>query len=78
MTKVFLLILLTSSPNWPSVKHNAFLYATDTECHMAQTEYLNLYEKKDNLYKSEIKTDAYCLEFESFNIPGLNKINLGI
>jgi hypothetical protein len=45
---------------------------------MAQTEYLNLYEKKDNLYKSEIKTNAYCLEFESFDIPGLNKINLGI
>ena len=44
--KVWLLYLLISMPNMPSVKNNSFLYPNEEECMQALTDYLNIYESK--------------------------------
>ena len=54
MIKVWLLILMMSTPNMPSVKHNAFLYPSEDECMQALTSYLNIYESKPAEYKENL------------------------
>ncbi len=68
MIKVWLLLFLTSMPNLPSVKYNAWIYKTEDACREAQVEYLNLYESQTNSYKENLITDAFCIEFTSFPI----------
>ena len=38
------MIMLISSPNMPSVKYNALLYNTETECLDSVANYLNYYD----------------------------------
>ena len=75
MIKVFLLLAVMSSPGWPSVKTTTYLYDTELNCRQAQVDFLNSYEMQSEEYKNNILADAYCIEFESFPIPGLNKTN---
>lgn len=63
--------MLISFPNAPSVKYTALVYPTEAECLIARDRYMNAYESKDLAYKSNIKTEAFCLPFESFPIPGM-------
>ena len=44
--KVWVLYLLISMPNMPSVKNNSFLYPNEEESMRALTDYLNIYESK--------------------------------
>ena len=60
-------------PNAPSVKYNGFLYTNEEECQVARYEFYEAYDSKPTEYKSVTVVDAYCIEFESFPIPGLNK-----
>ena len=46
MKTIWLMIMLISSPNMPSVKYNALLYNTETECLDSVANYLNYYESK--------------------------------
>jgi len=78
MIKVFLLITIMSSPNWPSVKTSSYLYETEFQCMEAQVNFLNMYELQTDDFKNNIVLDAHCLEFNSFEIPGFNKTNLGV
>tara|TARA_B100000029_G_C17507955_1_gene935171 strand:+ start:46 stop:279 length:234 start_codon:yes stop_codon:yes gene_type:complete len=73
MVKVWLMIMLMSSPNMPSVKYNAILYKTEDECNEALVSYLNYYESRPPSYKEKVVTDAFCLPFEAFPIKGLQK-----
>ena len=75
MIKVWLLILMMSMPNMPSVKHNAFLYPSEDECMQALTSYLNIYESKSAEYKENLKTTGYCLPFDAFPIQGMHKLS---
>ena len=50
MNTVFLLVMLLSMPNQPSVKYNAVLYFTEQECLKAKTEYIREYNNKDIKY----------------------------
>jgi hypothetical protein len=72
--KVWLLYLLISMPNMPSVKNNSFLYPNEEECMQALTDYLNIYERKSAEYKTNLKTMGYCLPFEAFPIQGMNTL----
>ena len=72
--KVWLLYLLISKPNMPSVKNNSFLYPNEEECMQALTNYLNIYESKPAEYKANLKTMGYCLPFEAFPIQGMNTL----
>ena len=73
--KVWLLYLLISMPNMPSVKNNSFLYPNEEECMQALTEYLNIYESKPAEYKEKLKTTGYCLPFDAFPIQGMHKLS---
>jgi hypothetical protein len=74
MTKVFLFLMLMSSPNQPSVKYNAYLYPSEEECILAKDKYINLYNNKTEEYKSKIVTNGYCIPFDSFPVTAFNKI----
>ena len=73
MKTIWLMIMLISSPNMPSVKYNALLYNTEAECLDSIANYLTYYEAKPQEYKNTLVTDAFCLPFEAFPIKGLNK-----
>ncbi len=74
MIKVWLLFLMISQPNLPSVKTNSFLYADEHSCMTALADYLNIYESKPLEYKNNLTTMGYCLPFEAFPIKGLNTL----
>jgi hypothetical protein len=74
--KVWLLYLLISMPNMPSVKNNSFLYPNEEECMRALTDYLNIYESKPAEYKENLKTTGYCLPFDAFPVKGMHKLSL--
>ena len=74
MIKVWLLFLMISQPNLPSVRTNSFLYATEDSCMQALADYLNIYESKPLEYKQNLVTTGYCLPFDSFPIQGLNTL----
>jgi len=74
MKTIWLMLMLISSPNMPSVKYNALLYNTEAECLDSVANYLTYYEAKPQEYKNTLVTDAFCLPFEAFPIKGLNKI----
>ena len=73
MKTIWLMLMLMSSPNMPSVKYNALLYNSEDECMKSITDYLNYYEQKPQEYKDRVVTEAFCLPFEAFPIKGLNK-----
>jgi len=66
MTKIFLLLMLISVPNQPSVKYNAVIYFTEQECLIAKNGYMEAYANKDQEYKDKLITNAYCVPFDSF------------
>ena len=71
MTKIWLLLMLMSSPNLPSVKYHASIYPTEDQCMVARTGYLESYKAKPPEYKLTMKTEAFCIPFESFPIIGM-------
>ena len=73
MKTIWLMLMLISSPNMPSVKYNALLYNTEAECLDSVANYLTYYEAKPQEYKNTLVTDAFCLPFEAFPIKGLNQ-----
>ena len=75
MTKIFLLLMIMSMPNQPSVKYNAYLYFTELECFNAKEKYMEMYNNKEQSYKDKMKTEAFCIPFNSF--PLSTKKNIG-
>ena len=73
MKLIWVMVMLMSSPNMPSVKYNALLYNTEDECMNSIASFLNYYENKSQEYKDKFVTNAFCLPFEAFPIKGLNK-----
>jgi hypothetical protein len=78
MVKVFLLLMIVSMPNMPSVKYNAMLYPSIEECIAARDGYMDVYNSKDKEYKDRIITHATCLEFETFPVQGLPAEPIGL
>ena len=78
MIKIWFMLVLVSMPNAPSVKYNGFIYSSEEDCQVAKYELHEEYNKKSTEYKSLTIIDSYCVEFNSFPIRGLNKINLGV
>ena len=71
MVKIWLLLMLMSTPNQPSVKYNAAIYPTEDECIQAREGFMEAFEAKSAEYKLTAKTDAICIPFESFPIKGM-------
>ena len=70
---IFLLLMIISFPGAPSVRYTALIYPSEAECLTARDGYMDAYESKDLIYKSNMKTEAFCLPFESFPIAGIIK-----
>ena len=73
MIKIWFMLILVSIPNAPSIKYNGFIYPN--ECQVARYEFYEAYNNKSTEYKSVTAVDAYCIEFKSFPIPGLKRLN---
>ena len=69
------MLILVSMPNAPSIKYNGFIYPDEEACQVARYEFYEAYNDKSTEYKSVTAVDAYCIEFESFPIPGLKRLN---
>ena len=69
------MLILMSSPNSPSIKYNGYIYPNEEECQVARYEFYEAYNNQSTEYKSAVVLDAYCIEFESFPIPGLKRLN---
>ena len=71
MVKVWLLLMLMSSPNQPSVKYTASIFPTEEQCVVARAGFMELYEAKPEGFKLTMKTKAICVPFEAFPIKGM-------
>jgi len=76
--KIWFMLVLVSMPNAPSIKYNGFIYPDEEACQVARYEFYEAYNEKSTEYKLITKLDAYCVEFESFPITGLNKTGTGV
>ena len=63
---IFLLLMLISSPNQPTIKYHGVLYYTEAECEIARAGYMDAYENKKEEYKKNIITEAVCVPFDAF------------
>ena len=75
MIKIWFLLILISMPNAPSVKYSGFIYPNEEACEVAKYELMETYNNRPTEYKLINQIDSYCVEFESFPIKGLSKIN---
>ena len=75
MIKRWFMRILVSIHNAPSIKYNGFIYPNEEECQVARYEFYEAYNNKSTEYKSVTAVDAYCIEFKSFPIPGLKRLN---
>ena len=79
MIKIWFMLVLISMPNAPSVKYNGFIYPSEEECMVAKYALMETYKGRSSEYKLITQVDSYCVEFESFPVPGLNKsIGFGV
>ena len=74
MVKIWLFLMLISTPNQPTVKYNALIYPTETECLAAREGYMKAYEAKSREYKEGMTTESFCIPFESFPIIGMTPV----
>jgi len=63
--------MIMSSPNQTTVKYNASIYPTEDMCMEARAGYLEAFESKTAEYKRTMKTEAFCIPFESFPVIGM-------
>lgn len=73
--KVWLLVLFLHTPDMPSIKYQAHLYKSEWDCSMAKEEYMTHYYSESESYRKNLKTNAYCLEFDSFPIAYFSQIH---
>ena len=71
MVKIWLFLMLLSTPNQTTVKYNALIYPTETECLAARGGYMEAYEAKSLEYREGMTTESFCIPFESFPIIGM-------
>jgi len=71
MVKIWLLLMIMSMPNQPTVKYNAAIYLTEDLCIQAREGYKEAFNEKSAEYKLTMKTEATCIPFESFPLKGM-------
>jgi hypothetical protein len=68
MLKIWLLIIMTSTPNWPSVKTLAEVHFTEQSCQARQPVVEEiLIDKGLRQGYSAIWVETWCLETDMFN-----------
>ncbi len=71
MIKIWLLLMLMSTPNQSAIRYNAVIYPTENHCMTALGAFMEAYEEKPPEYKLGFKTEAFCIPFNSFPIIGM-------
>lgn len=71
MTKIFLLLMLISMPDQPSVRYTASIYSTEYQCAEAQISFQDGYEAEPQSYKDKIRVKSLCVPFDAFPIKGM-------
>ena len=71
MVKIWLFLMIMSTPGQPSVKYNAVIYPTEEQCVAARVGFMEVYEAKPEGYKLTMKTKAICVPFDAFPIEGM-------
>jgi len=66
MIKIFVLLMILSAPNQPSVQYNAIIYTTELDCNHAKGLYMESYNKQSKANKEKLTTEATCIPFNSF------------
>jgi len=66
--------MIMSTPNQPTVKYNASIYSTEALCMEAREGYMEAFEAKSAEYKKGMKTEAFCIPFESFPVIGMSEL----
>ena len=79
MIKVFMAIIITSMPNWPSVKYQGYLYPNMDTCLSSTKLYIEQfreYAKSQGDYDAHF--DSICFGVDAYPIEGFNNLELGI
>ena len=71
MVKIWLFLMLLSTPNQTTVKYSALIYPTEEECLAVRQGYMDEFEARSPEVKSVTKSEAFCIPFESFPIIGM-------
>tara|TARA_R100000231_G_scaffold112287_1_gene83254 strand:- start:736 stop:975 length:240 start_codon:yes stop_codon:yes gene_type:complete len=78
MIKIAMAIIITSMPNWPSVRYQGYIYPDMEECVLSSEriiEDMRIYaHSKGDI---DVYFDYFCTELNSYPIEGFNKIGLG-
>jgi hypothetical protein len=69
--KIFFLLIIMSYPGQTSVKYHGAIYPSEELCIKARDGYMEAFNNKSYEYKLTMKTEAYCVPFESFPIKGM-------
>jgi len=67
-------IIITSMPNWPSVKYQGYIYPDMETCEKSNTEiveHLRAMTYANGQY--DVIFESFCLPIESYPIQGFNK-----
>ena len=71
MVKIWLFLMIMSTPGQPTVKYNASIYPTEEECMEVREGYMETFRAKSYEYKLTMRTEAHSIPFESFPIKGM-------
>ena len=71
--KIFFLLIIMSYPGQTSVKYQGAIYPSEELCIKARDGYMEGFNNKSYEYKLTMKTEAYCVPFESFPIKGMSQ-----
>ena len=72
MKTIWLMLMLMSSPNMPSVKYHALLYNTEGECMKSVVDYLNFYVLSSTIPSVSIRTSGDTSLWERTIMFGMN------
>ena len=72
MIKIWLLLMIISMPGEKSVRYNAFVYPSEDKCLVAKDKYNLTYKAKPQDYKNKLKSEAFCIPFDSFPLTGMH------
>ena len=71
MVKIWLFLMLLSTPDQTTVKYSALIYPTEEECLAVRQGYMDEFEARSPEVRAITKSEAFCIPFESFPIIGM-------
>ena len=79
MIKVVMAIIVTSMPNWPSVKYQGYLYPDMDTCLTSTEMYVDDFKAyADRQGDHDAKFSSICFEVDSYPIEAFNDVKIGI